>query len=134
MSLAGLFGSWRAERGRAARALRYVASAMGEPDDAAVQALASAGDSDQDHARWELRYARRAIALLVSERDALDDQTSSDVAAALDAAHHSDPRVAPDRREVAGRQLNDRIREYRAALQDRSGERRRLPSASGGCC
>ena len=120
MSLAGLFGSWRAERGRAARARRYVASAMAEPSDEAVRDLASAGDADHDHARWELRYARRAFALLVSQRDALDDRTGSDVAAALEVAQRGDLRVAPDRREIAGRHLNDRLRDYHAALHDRS--------------
>lgn len=121
MSLAALFGSWRAERGRAVRARQYVTLAMAEPTGEAVRALASAGDGDEDHARWELRYARRAVALLVSERDALDDRTGSDVAAALEIAHRGDLRVAPDRREIAERQLNDRLLEYRAALHDRSG-------------
>lgn len=120
MALADLFGSWRAERGRAARARQYVASAMAEPADDAIRALAAAGDGDEDHARWELRYARRAIGLLISERDALDDLTASDVAAALDDAHIRDQRIAPDKSAVAAQQFNERLRDYRAALADRA--------------
>jgi hypothetical protein len=121
MSLANVFGGWRAERGREARARHYVAAIMSEPDPDAVRSLAAAGDGDEDHARWELRYARRAIGLIVAERDALNDLTGSDVAAALDVAHRGDARIAPDRRAVSERQLNERLREYRAALADRTG-------------
>ena len=113
--------SWKEERGREARAQRYVRYVMAEPGDELVRALAAVADGDDDHARWELRYARRAIGLLVSERDALNDQTSSDVAAALDTAHRADPRIAADRRPIAERQLNERLSEYRNALADRSG-------------
>jgi hypothetical protein len=84
-----------------------------------VLEIAAAGDGDEDHARWELRYAMRAIGYLVSERDALDDRTSSEVAAALHEAHESDPNVAPKRRAVAHKQFNERLRDYRAALADR---------------
>jgi hypothetical protein len=120
MPLAGLFGSWRAERGRRARAQRYVGAVMIEPADESIRALAAVGDGDDDHARWELRYARRAVGLLVSERDALDDLTASDVAAALEEAHHRDQRIATDKSDIAAQQFNDRLREYRAALADRA--------------
>jgi hypothetical protein len=112
--------AWREERGRHERARDYVASLLKEPPDALVLALAEAGDGDADHARWELRYQRRVVGMLVAARDALDDQTSSDVASALERALHSDPNIAPARRGVAERQLNDRLRDYRKALTDRT--------------
>lgn len=116
--------AWREVRGREGRAREYVATLMTEPPaDFCVQ-LAAAGDGDEDHARWELRYARRAIGLLIAERDALDDRTSSEVAAELSVAHGADANIAPDRREIADRQLNDRLRGYRAAMADRSGTAR----------
>src|SRR5687767_8196831 len=104
MSLAFL-RALREGRGRDDRARRYVAAITAEPATDLVVALAAIADHDADHARWELRYARRAVGLLVSERDALDDRTSSEVAAALAVARDTDPGVAPDRRDVADRQF-----------------------------
>jgi hypothetical protein len=95
---------------------------MSEPDALAVDALAGVGDADEDHARWELRYARRAIGQLIAQRDALDDRTASDVAAALEDAHRTDALVAPERRPISDRQFNDRLRAYGNALADRSGK------------
>lgn len=109
----------REERGRDTRARDYVAALMTEPDASLVARVAAAGDRDDDHARWELRYVRRAIGLLVAERDALDDRTSSDVAAALELARNSDPNIAADRRAVSDRQFNERLSAYRAALHER---------------
>lgn len=114
-----LFGSFGEAKRREMRAREYVAALMTEPPQELVLELAAAGDDDEDHARWELRYALRAIGYLVSERDALDDRTSSEVAAALHEAHEADPNVAPERREVAHKQFNDRLRDYKAALADR---------------
>jgi hypothetical protein len=94
---------------------------MRDPDEGDVVALAGVGDADEDHARWELRYARRAIGQLIAQRDALDDRTASDVAAALEDAHRSDPQIAPERRAISDRQFNDRLRAYGDALADRSG-------------
>src|SRR6185436_16367007 len=112
---------WREERSREGRARSYVTQLMAEPPAEFVSGLAAIADRDEDHAKWELRYARRAIGVLVAERDALDDRTSSDVVAALGTALRTDPNVAPDRRDIADRQLNDRLRGYRAALADRGG-------------
>lgn len=114
-----ILGGWREERDRGGRARGYVASLMAPPAGDVVQKLAAISDGDADHALWELRYAIRSIGVLVAERDALDDRTSSDVVAALGVALQSDPHVAPDRRAIAERQLNDRLRGYRAALADR---------------
>ena len=70
------FGKSKAAEQRRRAALAYVADASSEPDESDVAWLtAAAGDGDTDRARWELRYARRAFALLVAERDALDDRT-----------------------------------------------------------
>lgn len=113
--------AWRAARGREERARRYVRTLMNEPTDAEVADLAAATDHDEDHARWELRYARRALGVLVAERDALDDRTSSDVVAALDLAHRADSRIAADRRAVSQQQLNERLHAYRVAMSDRAG-------------
>jgi hypothetical protein len=121
MALPGIFRTWRAELSREATARRYVATVMAEPSEPVVRVLLAAGDGDEDHARWELRYMRRAMGLLVAERDALDDRTGSDVAVQLELAHRVDPQVAPDRRGIADRQFNDRLAKYRAAFADRSG-------------
>ena len=110
----------RGERGRDTRAREYVNTLMAEPAADLAARIAGVSDHDEDHARWELRYARRAIGLIVAERDALDDRTSSDVAAALEAARELDPNVAADRRAVSDRQFNDRLAAYRAALRDRT--------------
>jgi hypothetical protein len=71
-----LFGKSKVTEQRRRAALTYVQEASVEPDEADVQWLASiVRDGDDDRARWELRYARRASALLVAEREALDDAT-----------------------------------------------------------
>ncbi len=108
---------WRAVRAREQQARKYVAAALIEPADDDVQWLATAAAAgDSDHARWELRYARLAIAVCVAERDALDDRTGSEVVAALNAAFAVDGRVAADMRPLAERQLADRRQGYREAF------------------
>ncbi|HKS07384.1 MAG TPA: hypothetical protein VJR92_13845 [Gemmatimonadaceae bacterium] len=110
------------QRGRDTRARDYVRVLMSEPHAELVARVAAAGDRDDDHARWEIRYARRAVGLLVAERDALNDLTSSDVAAALAQARESDPNIASDRRAVSDRQFNDRLSAYRAAMHERGAQ------------
>jgi hypothetical protein len=103
----------------------YVQAAFAEPpaDDVRwLAGLATAGD--EDHAAWELRYTRRAAALLLAQRDALDDRTGSLVAHALDDAMTADPNVAADLAELATRQFNERLAAYRDALDARSPEPR----------
>jgi len=113
---------WRAGRERQRRARAVVAAIRREPDEADVAWLADAASSgDGDHARWELRYARAAIGLLVAQRDALDDRTAADVSAGLLASLAEDPGIAVDRRELAERQFNERLSAYREALQLRGG-------------
>lgn len=115
-----LFKQWRAARQLQRKAAEFVATLAAEPEGAEVAWLASvATRGDEDHARWELRYARRAIALLVAQRDALDDRTGSAVARALADAFERDERIDPARRELAERQFNARLSAYRDALAAR---------------
>lgn len=117
-----LFARWRAERDFQRKAERYVERVLIEPDDDDVRWLAhSATRGDTDHARWELRYARRALGLLTAERDALDDRTGSVVARALATATLRDPQVAAEMQEIAERQFNARLSAYRDALSARAG-------------
>jgi len=116
---AGAAGRREARR----RAAGYVAERWAEPNEADVLWLAQAAtNGDADHARWELRYARRAVGLLAAERDALDDRTPSLVAGAMDEAMATDPAVAVDAQALAARQFNDRLAAYRDALAARSAE------------
>lgn len=113
---------WRTERDRQRRARSVVAALRREPHEADVAWLAdAAADGDADHARWELRYARAALGLLVAQRDALDDRTAAEISAALLAAQAEDPGVALDRRELAEMQFNERLTAYREAMQLRGG-------------
>lgn len=113
---------WRAGRERQRRARLVVANFRREPDSSDVAWLADAAAAgDEDHARWELRYARAALGLLVAQRDALDDRTAADLSAALLTALAEDPGIAVDRRELAERQFNERLSAYREAFQLRGG-------------
>jgi hypothetical protein len=117
-----LLDQWRARRALRRRAAAFVRALMAEPAGADVEWLASSGTGgDADHARWELRYARRAMGLIVAQRDALDDRTASAVARELAAALGRDPNVAPGKLRVAERQLNARIRAYADAAANRQG-------------
>ena len=112
-----LFKEWRAARMLQRKADQFVAAIAAEPaaeDTAWLAGIATRGD--EDHARWELRYARRAIGLLVAQRDALDDRTASIVARALSDAFERDDRIDRDRRDLAERQFNARLSAYRDAL------------------
>jgi hypothetical protein len=113
---------WRAARERRRRATAYLAAVRREPEEADVAWLAeAAARGDQDHARWELRYARLALAVLTAQRDALDDRTGSDVVATLGQSLADDQRVDPMMLELVGRQLNDRLSGYKEALVARGG-------------
>lgn len=114
--------AWRTARERERRA-KVIAAGLGrEPELADVAWLAeAAANGDEDHARWELRYARAALGLLTAQRDALDDRTSAEIAKAITAMLARDPRIAEDRRDLAAQQLNERLLAYREALQLRGG-------------
>jgi hypothetical protein len=112
-----LFKKWRAARQLRRKADQFVSALIIEPTSEDVRWLAEAATrGDEDHAKWELRYARRAIGLLVAQRDALDDRTGSLVAGALSEAFESDERIDRDRRDLAERQFNARLSAYRDAL------------------
>jgi len=96
---------------------------MTEPDADSVERLAGLGDGDPDHARWELRYLRRALGLLISGRDSLDDRTASLVGQALARAVVHDPSAAPAMRATAAAQFNARLRLYRDVMGQRGGSR-----------
>lgn len=96
-----------------------VVTADPAPDDVAW--LAARGDGDEDRARWELRYARRAIGLLVAEREALDDRTASLVARELRRWLQMDRNVAAGMVRIAERQFDERLRAFRHALESREG-------------
>ena len=115
-----LFKEWRAARQLQRKADQFVAVLTSEPGAGDVAWLAGAATrGDDDHARWELRYARRAIGLLIAQRDALDDRTGSLVARALTDAFDRDDRIDRDRRDLAERQFNARLSAYRDALAAR---------------
>lgn len=113
----GWRSEWRTRRGLSA----YVAALMcdPEPNDVAWLAVA-AWDGDADRAAWELRYARRALGLLVAQRDALDDRTGSLVARELASALQSDRNIAPAMLKLSERQFNDRLSAYREVLTSRA--------------
>ncbi|MBA2684373.1 MAG: hypothetical protein H0U66_07785 [Gemmatimonadaceae bacterium] len=115
--------AWTLDREQRRRAATYVTALFVEPSEEDVEWLSVNGtDCDADHARWELRYARRALGLLGAQRDALDDRTASLVAAALARELANDRAVAPGKIRVAERQLNARLTAYGDALNNREGE------------
>jgi hypothetical protein len=116
-----IFGRWRDDRNLQKKAAAYVASLMREPDDADIEWLArTATKGDGDHARWELRYARRSVGLIVAQRDALDDKTGSAVARELSDAVTRDRNIDASTLEIAERQFNARISAYRDGLDSRA--------------
>ena len=128
----GFWRRWRAERELRGKAAAFTRVLLAEPGPDEVRWLAEhSTGGDLDHARWELRYARRALGLLTAERDALDDRTGSLVARELAEAFGRDPLIAQGKREVAERQFNARLRAYGDVLatRDREGTRSRLGRA-----
>lgn len=115
-----LFRSFREDRALLRRSATYAAVLMQEPAPADVEWLArEATRGDTDHARWELRYVRRAIGILVAQRDALDDRTPSEVLRALVHRMSKDPNVDDSLRDLAERQFNARLSAYRDAFSSR---------------
>ncbi|MBC7790706.1 MAG: hypothetical protein H7Z74_12220 [Anaerolineae bacterium] len=120
--LNSLLQGWRTTRSDRARARAYVTTLFAEPSPDDTAWLAEHGTrGDVDHALWELRYARRALGLIVAQRDALNDQTASLVARALAAALGRDRSVAAGKLRVSEQQLNTRLRAYADALGNRAG-------------
>src|SRR5258708_38733938 len=93
---------------------------MLEPAAADIDWLATdATRGDVDHAQWELRYLRRALGILVAQRDALDDRTPSEALRALLHRMHKDRNVDGELVELAERQFNARLSAYRDAFTSR---------------
>jgi hypothetical protein len=115
-----LFRSFRDDRALQRASAAYVAALMAEPAPDDVAWLAgSATRGDADHATWELRYLRRALGILVAQRDALDDRTPSEVLRTLATRMERDPNVDGELRELADRQFNARLSAYRDAFTSR---------------
>src|SRR5688572_6166466 len=120
MAAPRIWKEWREGRALARRAAAYVSLLQGEPTDDDARWLARVATSgDLDHARWELRYARRSLGLLVAQRDALDDRTPSAIARELIASLEREGLVDAAKLQVAERQFNQRLRAYADALADR---------------
>lgn len=116
------FARWRAERELQRKAAAYVAELFREPEETDVRWLAAnATRGDVDHARWELRYARRALGLIAAQRDALDDRTASAVAHEISEALDRDRNIAAGMLETVERQFNARLSAYRDGLAARAG-------------
>jgi hypothetical protein len=116
----GRFGGFGGRRIPAAE--RVAVALQAEPADADVQWLASLMlRRDEDHARWEWRYARRAVGVLVAERDALNDRIAAEVSQAVLGAFARDPHVAADRLDVAVGQFQARLAAYRIAMAKKDG-------------
>jgi hypothetical protein len=115
-----LFRSFRDDRALQRGTAAYVDALMAEPALADVEWLAARGTrGDVDHATWELRYLRRALGILVAQRDALDDRTPSEVLRALSLRMDRDPNVDGELRDLSERQFNARLSAYRDAFTSR---------------
>jgi YD repeat-containing protein len=113
----GWLDGWRAGQRARKGTAAYVEALMREPDAADVSWLAEhATLGDTDRATWELRYVRRALGLLIAQRDALDDRTASAVAHQLSAAMAADRNVAASMVKLVDRQFNERLAGYREMM------------------
>jgi hypothetical protein len=115
-----LFRSFLEHRTLLSRSGSYADVLMLEPPGVDVDWLTrTATRGDVDHARWELRYLRRAVGIFVAQRDALDDRTHSEVLRVLIKRMERDPHVDAKLRELAARQFNARMSAYRDAFTSR---------------
>ena len=111
-----ILSEWRTSRDRRKRAAVYLSSIMQPVPQADITWLTTVADGkSSDLASRELRFARRAIGLIVAERDALDDRTASDVAHQLATVIGNEARHDA----VAGRAWSERWRAYTSALAAR---------------
>ena len=115
-----LFRSFRDDRALLRRSAEYAAALMAEPAAPDVEWLSTvATRGDTDHAVWELRYLRRALGILVAQRDTLDDRTPSEVLRALLHRMQKDHNVDGELIDLAERQFNARLSAYRDAFTSR---------------
>ena len=107
---------WRVARERRRRAAVYLGAMTQHVAPADIEWLSRIVEGRNERlATRELEFARRAIGLIVAERDALDDRTASDVAHQLATIISSESR----RDSVAGRAWSERWRAYTGALAAR---------------
>ncbi len=105
---------------RRRKALRYVRTLHAEPSETDVAWLAGIDPGgDEDHAMWELRYARLALGVIAAERDALDDSVPAMVSHAVTESLSSDRRIAAAMLPLAERQFGVRLGQYRDAVSRR---------------
>lgn len=107
----GLWADWRASRERQQRVTVYLNHLLRDPDGDNVAWLADLC-GDRTIAARELMFAKRALGLIVAERDALDDRTAAEVAHLLAPIVSGEARRDP----VIGREWADRWRAYTTAL------------------
>lgn len=107
----GLWADWQASRLRRQRVEVYLNHLLREPEPADRDWLVAVAVSPPVALR-ELTFARRALGLIVAERDALDDRTAADV------AHQLAPVVAAEARRdrEQGIAWGERWRAYTATL------------------
>ncbi len=90
----GLIGEWRAARERRRLAEDFLRRVLTPPVEADVSWLTGlVGNATV--AQRELMFAKRALGLIVAERDALDDRTASDVVHALASRVDTESRRSP---------------------------------------
>lgn len=107
---------WRVGRERRKRAAVYLAAITQPVAPADVEWLKRLVEGQSEPlAVRELQFARRALGLIVAERDALDDRTASDVAHQLAGIIGQEARLD----QVAGRAWSERWRAYTGALAAR---------------
>ncbi|BAH39024.1 MAG TPA: hypothetical protein DGD08_02640 [Gemmatimonas aurantiaca] len=107
----GFWSDWQAARDRRRRVAIYLSHVLRDPDPAHLRWLSEL-TGEASRAGRELAFVRRAVGLIVADRDALDDRTAADV------AHQLAPMIASEARQnaEAGREWNARWRAYTAAL------------------
>lgn len=111
-----ILSEWRVARDRKRRASVYLTAITQNVAATDIEWLAKITDGKNEAlAARELQFARRAIGLIVAERDALDDRTASDVAHQLATVISSEARQDA----VAGRAWSERWRAYTSALAAR---------------
>lgn len=109
-----LWSGWQLSRERHRRASRYLEVLTHAPDQASLRWLIGHAPTPET-ALQELDLARRAIALMVAEHDALDDRTVADVTHELNAILAAQG----DDGAVSNRLWTERLQAYTAAMARR---------------
>lgn len=112
-----IWTDWQAARARRQRVELYLNQVLRDVDTTGLPWLLAAVGSEKV-AQREIAFARRAIGLIVAERDALDDQTAADVSHQLAPVVSAEARRDPE----TGRLWAERWRGYTAALAARGSQ------------